>query len=254
MTTILVVDDDQLMRRSVSIALQNAGYRTETAGSGEEALAKARVIQPQLVLLDIGLPGIDGLETLRALQQSLDAPVIFVTARRRELDEIVGLELGADDYVTKPFDIDVLLARVKAVLRRGAAGAAGADRSAAHSPVLTQAGAKTGELPLLVVGDLELDRTAHQLTVGGRVVALSPREFQLLAYLASRAGEAVPFADILKNVWGTDWIGETQTVYVHIRWLRTKIEEDAAHPRRIHTVRGVGYRLTPADKDGPHVA
>ena len=251
MTTILVVDDDQLMRRSVSIALQNAGYRTETAGSGEEALAKARVIQPQLVLLDIGLPGIDGLETLRALQQSLDAPVIFVTARRRELDEIVGLELGADDYVTKPFDIDVLLARVKAVLRRAAAGA---DRSAAHSPVLTQAGAKTGELPLLVVGDLELDRTAHQLTVGGRVVALSPREFQLLAYLASRAGEAVPFADILKNVWGTDWIGETQTVYVHIRWLRTKIEEDAAHPRRIHTVRGVGYRLTPADKDGPHVA
>ena len=228
MTTILVVDDDQLMRRSVSIGLQNAGYHTETAGSGEEALAKARVIQPQLVLLDIGLPGIDGLETLRALQQSLDAPVIFVTARRRELDEIVGLELGADDYVTKPFDIDVLLARVKAVLRRAAAGA---DRSsAAYSPVFTRAGAKTDELPLLVVGDLELDRSAHQVTVGGRVVALSPREFQLLAYLASRAGEAVPFADILKNVWGTDWIGETQTVYVHIRWLRTKIEEDAAHP------------------------
>ena len=252
MTTILVVDDDQLMRRSVSIGLQNAGYRTETAGSGEEALAKARVIQPQLVLLDIGLPGIDGLETLRALQLSLDAPVIFVTARRRELDEIVGLELGADDYVTKPFDIDVLLARVKAVLRRGAAAA---DRSsAAYSPVFTRAGAKTGELPLLIVGDLELDRTAHQVTVGGRIVALTPREFQLLAYLASRAGEAVPFADILKSVWGTDWIGETQTVYVHIRWLRTKIEEDAAHPRRIHTVRGVGYRLTPAEKDDPHVA
>ena len=239
MTTILVVDDDQLMRRSVSIGLQNAGYRTETAGSGEEALAKARLIQPQLVLLDIGLPGIDGLETLRALQQSLDAPVIFVTARRRELDEIVGLELGADDYVTKPFDIDVLLARVKAVLRRAAAVE---ERSSA------------ADSPNLVVGDLELDRTAYQVTVGGRALALTPREFQLLAYLAGRAGEAVTITDILKNVWGRDWIGETQTVYVHIRWLRTKIEEDAAHPRRIHTVRGVGYRLTAADKDDPNVA
>ena len=239
MTTILVVDDDQLMRRSVSIGLQNAGYRTETAGSGEEALAKACLIHPQLVLLDIGLPGIDGLETLRALQQSLDAPVIFVTARRRELDEVVGLELGADDYVTKPFDLDVLLARVKAVLRRAAARA---DRGNA------------ADLSSLVVGDLELDRSAHQVTVGGRIVALTPREFQLLAYLAGRAGEAVPIDDILKNVWGRDWFGETQTVYVHIRWLRTKIEEDAAHPRRIKTVRGVGYRLTSADKDDPYVA
>ena len=239
MTMILVVDDDRLMRRSLSIGLQNAGYRTETASSGEEALAKARLIRPQLVLLDIGLPGIDGLETLRALQQSLDAPVIFVTARRRELDEIVGLELGADDYVTKPFDIDVLLARVKAVLRRAAADE---ERGG---------GAET---PLLVVGDLELDRAAHRVTLGGRAVALTPKEFQLLAFLASRAGEVVPVADILCNVWGPDWVGEMQTVYVHIRWLRTKIEEDATHPRRIHTVRGVGYRLTPVSKDDPNVA
>jgi DNA-binding response OmpR family regulator len=239
MTTILVVDDDQLMRRSVSIGLQNAGYSTETAGSGEEALAKARVVQPQLVLLDIGLPGMDGLETLRALQQALDAPVIFVTARRRELDEIVGLELGADDYVTKPFDIDVLLARVKAVLRRAAVSG---DRGDEADPAS------------LFVGDLELDRSAYKVTVGGRAVALTPREFQLLAYLASRAGEAVPIADIMENVWGAEWIGETQTVYVHIRWLRTKIEEDAARPRRIHTVRGVGYRLTPAEEDDLHVA
>lgn len=239
MTTILVVDDDQLMRRSVSIGLQDAGYSTETAGSGEEALEKARVVQPQLVLLDIGLPGMDGLETLRALQQSLGAPVIFVTARRRELDEIVGLELGADDYVTKPFDLDVLLARVKVVLRRAAANG---ERSEAADSLN------------LVVGDLELDRSAHQVTVGGHSVLLTPREFELLAYLASRAGEAVPIADIMKNVWGADWVGEPQTVYVHIRWLRTKIEEDAARPRRLHTVRGVGYRLTPADKDDSHVA
>ena len=239
MTTILVVDDDQLMRRSVSIGLRDAGYSTETAGSGEEALAKAREVQPELVLLDIGLPGMDGLETLRALRQSFDAPVIFVTARRRELDEIVGLELGADDYVTKPFDIDVLLARVRAVLRRAAAGK----------------GRSSGDgLSNLIVGDLELDRSAHQVTVGGRTVELTPREFQLLAYLASRAGETVPIDDILENVWGAEWVGETQTVYVHIRWLRTKIEKDAARPRRLHTVRGVGYRLTSAGKEELNVA
>ena len=239
MATILVVDDDQLMRRSVSIGLQNAGYSTETAGSGEEALDKAGEVQPELVLLDIGLPGMDGMETLRALRQSFDAPVIFVTARRRELDEIVGLELGADDYVTKPFDMDVLLARVRAVLRR----AAGSDSPSAGA-----------DMPDLVVGDLELDLSAHRVTIGGRTVALTPREFQLLAFLASRAGDVVPIDDILTNVWGPDWIGETQTVYVHIRWLRTKIERDAARPRRLHTVRGVGYRLTPAGRDSSHVA
>ena len=239
MTTILVVDDDQLMRRSVSIGLRDAGYSTETAGSGEEALAKAREVQPELVLLDIGLPGMDGLETLRALRLSFDSPVIFVTARRRELDEIVGLELGADDYVTKPFDIDVLLARVRAVLRRtSASGEPGSD----------------ADQSILTVGDLELDRSAHQVTVGGKTVELTPREFQLLAYLASRAGDVVPLDDILQNVWGTDWVGETQTVYVHVRWLRTKIEEDSARPRRLHTVRGVGYRLTSAGKESSDVA
>lgn len=239
MTTILVVDDDRLMRRSVSIGLKDAGYSTETAGSGEEALAKAREVQPQLVLLDIGLPGMDGKETLRALRHSCAAPVIFVTARRRELDEIVGLELGADDYVTKPFDMDVLLARVRAVLRR--AGGSG-ERDGGTDP------------GSLVVGDLELDRSAHEVSVGGQSVELSPKEFQLLYFLASRAGEVVAVDDILKSVWGTDWVGETQTVYVHIRWLRTKIEENAARPRRLHTVRGVGYRLTPAGKDDPYVA
>ena len=239
MATILVVDDDRLMRRSVSIGLQDAGYSTETAGSGEEALERAREVQPQLVLLDIGLPGMDGMETLRALRQSFGAPVIFVTARRRELDEIVGLELGADDYVTKPFDMDVLLARVRAVLRRSAA---------------REEPGSGDEISSLVVGDLELDRSAHQVTVGGRTVTLTPREFQLLAYLASRAGDVVAIDDILKNVWGADWIGETQTVYVHVRWLRTKIEEDAARPRRLHTVRGVGYRLTSTGKDCSDVA
>jgi len=228
MTRILVIDDDRLMRRSVALSLTSAGYATETAGSGEEGLAQARALRPDLVLLDIGLPGMDGLETLRAFQKEIAAPVIFVTARRRELDEIVGLEMGADDYVTKPFDMDILLARVKAVLRRGQQ----------NRPVSAPA-------QLIDVGDLRIDPAAHQVTVGGEVVELAPKEYDLLYYLAQRAGEAVPLEEIVANVWGEEWAGETQTVYVHVRWLRTKIETEPNKPRRLLTVRSVGYRLIP---------
>jgi DNA-binding response OmpR family regulator len=228
MTRILVIDDDRLMRRSVSLSLTDAGYVTETAGSGEEGLASARALRPDLVLLDIGLPGMDGLETLRAFQKEIAAPVIFVTARRRELDEIVGLEMGADDYITKPFDMDILLARVKAVLRR----------AQQNQPV------STPNLPISV-GDLRIDAAAHLVTVGSESVELAPKEYDLLYYLAQRAGEAVPLEDIVANVWGDEWAGETQTVYVHVRWLRTKIEAEPNKPRRLLTVRGVGYRLVP---------
>ncbi len=229
MTRILVIDDDRLMRRSVALSLTGAGYATESAGSGEEGLALARKLRPDLVLLDIGLPGMDGLETLRAFQKEIAAPVIFVTARRRELDEIVGLEMGADDYITKPFDMDVLLARVKAVLRRGQ------QRESLPAPALP-----------IAVGDLRIDAAAHQVTVGGALVELAPKEYDLLYYLAQRAGEAVPLEDIVTHVWGDEWAGETQTVYVHVRWLRTKIETEPNKPRRLLTVRGVGYRLIPA--------
>jgi len=230
MTKILVIDDDRLMRRSVALSLTSAGYATETAGSGEEGLALARKYRPDLVLLDIGLPGMDGLETLRAFQKEIAAPVIFVTARRRELDEIVGLEMGADDYITKPFDMDVLLARVKAVLRRGQQVRAG------PAPALP-----------ITLGDLRIDPAAHEVTVRGELVELAPKEYDLLHYLAQRAGEAVPLDDILANVWGDEWAGESQTVYVHVRWLRTKIEDEPAKPRRLLTVRGVGYRLVPGE-------
>lgn len=230
MTRILVIDDDRLMRRSVSLSLTDAGYATETAGSGEEGLASARKLRPDLVLLDIGLPGMDGLETLRAFQKEIAVPIIFVTARRRELDEIVGLEMGADDYITKPFDMDILLARVKAVLRRGQ------QKNPAPPPAQP-----------LAVGDLRIDPTAHEVTIRGKVVDLAPKEYDLLYYLAQRAGEAVPLEEIIVNVWGEEWAGETQTVYVHVRWLRTKIEKDPAKPRRLLTVRSVGYRLVAID-------
>ncbi|NOZ28807.1 MAG: response regulator transcription factor [Chloroflexi bacterium] len=227
---ILLVDDDALLRQSLAFNLEQAGYQVSTAASAEDALALAHRTPPDLVLLDIGLPGMDGLEALRHFQEHLGIPVIFLTARRRELDEVLGLELGADDYITKPFDLDVLLARIKAVLRRA--------RSSESPP---------REPAPLVVGDLEIDPAAHTVTVAGRPVDLSPREFDLLYTLALEAGHVVSVDDLLARVWGSEYAGESQVVYVHIRWLREKLEETPNHPRRILTIRGVGYKLEPQE-------
>ena len=227
---ILIVDDDALLRRSLAFNLEKAGYRASTAATAEDALARARLDPPDLILLDIGLPGMDGLDALRHLRQEFDVPVIFLTARRRELDQILGLEMGADDYVTKPFGIDVLLARIKAVLRRS---------SVAPVPLPPRA--------QLVVGDLVIDPAAHTVVIGGRAVDLSPREFDLLHALALEAGRVVAVDDLLSRVWGAEFAGEPQVVYVHIRWLREKLEDHPSQPRRIVTVRGIGYRLTSED-------
>ncbi len=225
---ILIVDDDDLLRRSLAFNLEKAGYRASTAASSEDAILLARRDPPDLILLDIGLPGMDGLEALRFFQDRMGTPVILVTARRRELDQVLGLEMGADDYVVKPFDLDVLLARIKAVLRR-------LQRPAMPEP----------EPQPLIVGDLAIDPAAHTVTVGGRPVDLSPREFQLLHTLALQAGQVISADDLLARVWGAEYEGEPQVVYVHIRWLREKLEEDPNQPRRILTVRGVGYKLVP---------
>jgi len=227
---ILLVDDDALLRRSLAFNLEQAGYRVSTAANAEDALALARQDVPDLVLLDIGLPGMDGLDALRPFREQISVPVVFLTARRRELDEALGLELGADDYVTKPFDVDVLLAHIKAVLRRS------------MRPVEPAAAQAT-----LVVGDITIDPTAHIVTVAGQAVDLPPREFELLHALALEVGHVVSSEDLLARVWGAEYAGEPQVVYVHIRWLREKLEEDPQHPRRILTVRGVGYKLEPQE-------
>jgi DNA-binding response OmpR family regulator len=232
---ILLVDDDDLMRRSLAFNLEQAGYRTSTAADAESALQLARRDPPDLILLDIGLPGMDGLDALRDFRQEADTPIIFVTARRRELDEALGLELGADDYVTKPFDWNVLLARVKAVLRR------------------TERVSPPSASARLEVGDLVIKPAAHRAILAGEELALAPREFALLHALALQAGQVVPVDELLAQVWGAEFIGEPQVVYVHIRWLREKIEADPQHPERIVTVRGVGYKLEPqpfAEGDG----
>ena len=213
------------MRRSLAFNLEQAGYRASAAANAEDALALARRDPPDLILLDIGLPGMDGLDALRSFQQRADTPIIFVTARRRELDQALGLELGADDYITKPFDVNVLLARVKAVLRRY-------ERSA---PSTTQ--------ERLEVGDLVIEPAAHVVSLAGEPVDLAPREFDLLCALALHAGQVVSVDNLLAQVWGAEYEGETQAVYVHIRWLREKIEADPQTPQRIITVRGVGYKL-----------
>jgi len=221
---ILIVDDDALLRRSLAFNLEKAGYTVATAATAEDALAAVRLDPPDLILLDIGLPGMDGLDGLRALRAQVTAPVIFVTARRRQLDEVLGLELGADDYITKPFDMDVLLARIKVVLRRAA------------PPPSTPP-------PPLVIGDLVVDMAAHTVMLRGQPVELAPREFDLLAALAQEAGRVLSVEELLARVWGTEYTGEPQVVYVHIRWLREKLEDDPHAPQRIVTVRGVGYKL-----------
>jgi DNA-binding response OmpR family regulator len=225
---ILLVDDDALLRRSLAFNLEQASYRVSTAATAEDALALARRDRPDLVLLDIGLPGMDGLDALRYFQAQVGVPVIFLTARRRELDQVLGLELGADDYITKPFDLDVLLARIKAVLRRS-------ERPT--GPV--------AEPTPLTLGDMEIDPAAHTVTLGGSSIELPPREFDLLHTLALEAGRVVSADELLSRVWGAEYEGESQVVYVHIRWLREKLEDDPHNPRRIITVRGVGYKLEP---------
>jgi len=224
--TILLVDDDALMRRSLAFHVEQAGYHVQTAANAEDALSLVRLSPPDLVILDIGLPGMDGLDALRELKTKYNLPVIFLTARRRELDEVVGLELGADDYITKPFDVDVVMAHVKAVLRR-------------------TGGISPPEKTRLAVGDLEIDSESHTVTRAGDSLDLSPREFDLLYALASQPDKVIATEDLLSQVWGAEFVGQPQAVYVHIRWLREKLETDPNHPQRIMTVRGVGYKLIP---------
>ncbi len=225
---ILFVEDNALLRRSLAFNLESAGYRVTTAVNAEDALALSRRDPPDLVLLDIGLPGMDGLDALPQFREHVGVPVIFLTGRRRQLDEALGLELGADDYITKPFDENVLLARIKAVLRR-------AKRPSASGTAPDETA--------LVVGDLFIDSAAHTVCLNQQSITLSPREFALLHTLALEAGRVVSVDNLLARVWGAEYEGQPQVVYVHIRWLREKLEKNPNQPERIVTVRGVGYKL-----------
>lgn len=221
--SILVVEDDPIVRETLALNLRAEGYEVDTAADGEQGLAAFREAEPDLVVLDVMLPKLDGLTLLRLLRRDSDVPVILLTARGLEADKIVGLESGADDYVVKPFSLGELLARIRAALRRGRG--------------------KSSAALELTSADLRLDLVARRAFLGDREVQLAPREFELLTVLLRNKGAVLSRDMLLSRVWGTDYVGDTRTVDVHVRWLRQKIEADPSDPQRILTVRGTGYRF-----------
>jgi len=227
-----VVEDEAILRDTLGYNLRREGYQPLTAASGEEGLRVARQEQPDLFLLDLMLPGMNGLEVCRALRRETAAPILMLTAKDTETDKVVGLELGADDYVTKPFSMPELLARVKAHLRRG-------EQVPAASGLRVPVGATT-----LSYGELEILTARHEVRRAGQPVSLKPKEYQLLLLLASNPGIVLTREVLLDRVWGPEYVGQvTRTVDVHITWLRRKLEPNPVEPRYIHTVRGAGYRF-----------
>src|SRR4051794_6122670 len=222
---ILVVDDEQSYRDALRIALEREGFRVDVAADGAEAIARFDAVRPALVLLDVMLPRISGVDVCREVRTRSQVPIIMVTARNAEIDAVVGLEVGADDYVTKPFRLRELVARVRAALRRGP-------------------GDDTGAQPdeVLEVGDVRLDAARHEVAVRGARVALPLKEFELLELLLANAGRVLTRDVLIDRVWGPNYYGDTKTLDVHVKRLRAKVEDDPGHPERIVTVRGVGYR------------
>ena len=227
--TVLVIEDDGNLLRALQYSLEREGYSVRMATEGESGLEAAREANPSLVILDVMLPRLDGFEVCRILRRDNDVPVLMLTARGEEIDRVLGLELGADDYVVKPFSMRELLARVKAMLRRSRMEQDGQARAAGRQVFRS--------------GDLEVDVDSHTATLGDKALSLKPRVFELLALLMARKGRILSRNQILDHIWGHNYVGDSRTVDVHIRWLREKIEEDPGKPRRVITVRGVGYRF-----------
>ena len=230
---ILVVDDEISLQETLAYNLKKQGYDVETTGDGSEALDLAREHQPDLIILDVMLPGLDGFEVCRILRREMSTPVLMLTARDDEIDRVVGLEVGADDYLAKPFSMRELIARVKAMLRRVRMVR---DEVSAADSAKPQA-------KIMEFDNLRIDMTRREITVDDEVVAFKPKEYELLTFFAQYQGQVLSREFILERVWGWDFIGDSRTVDVHVRWLREKIEADPANPERIITVRGAGYRF-----------
>ena len=236
---ILLFEDDVTLRETVAYNLRNQGYEVLEADDGYKALETARTRQPDVMLLDVMLPGIDGLEVCRLLRKESSLPVLMLTARSEEIDRVVGLEMGADDYLTKPFSMRELMARVKALLRR--VELIREDLAAEQSDAAAALAETRAET--LAFDDLEIDLSRREVRLAGGPVRLKPKEFDLLLFLARNRGIALSRDLILERVWGWTFDGNSRTVDVHVRWLREKLETDPADPRRIVTVRGIGYRF-----------
>lgn len=224
MSKILIIEDEATVRDTLALSLRAEGFEVVTAQTGDEGLILAREADPDLILLDLMLPNLDGLSICRMLRRTSEVPIIMLTARGTEMDRITGLETGADDYVVKPFSLGELIARVRAHLRRG------------------QNGSRTAKT-VLQSGDLTLDPAMRRAARGDQALRLTQKEFDLLAELMHNRGAVLSRDLLLTHVWGYDYVGDSHTVDVHIRWLREKIEDDPSTPERITTVRGVGYRF-----------
>ncbi len=223
---ILLVDDEEMIVESIEYALAQEGYEVVKAFDGQEALQQVQLAKPNLIVLDLMLPKLSGLEVCRLLRREQnDVPIIMLTAKGEEIDRVIGLEVGADDYLIKPFSLRELVARIKALLRRSKPSEA--DKA----------------VKVYQHGDLLINLSEHRVMVGEREVELSPKEFKILAMLMGQPGRVFSREELLEQVWGLDFYGDTKTVDVHIRWLREKIEEDPSNPKYIQTVRGFGYRL-----------
>lgn len=225
MTSILLIDDDPLITKPLEISLGNQGYRVDVANNGRDGLSKALTNQPDIVILDVMMPEMNGWDVCRELRNQSGVPIIMLTAMSEEIDRILGLELGADDYLTKPFSARELAARIKAMLRRVAI-----DTTPVEEQVVTISG-------------LTINFDRREVFQGEEELKLRYKEFELLTLLINRKGIVVERNEIFDKVWGDDWFGDTRTLDVHIRWLREKIEQDPSNPKLIQTVRGVGYRF-----------
>jgi DNA-binding response OmpR family regulator len=229
---VMVVEDEPVLLDTLAYNLKKQGYEVVTASDGQQAIQLARKERPSLLILDLMLPGMDGFEVCRVLRQEMAVPILMLTARADEVDKVVGLEVGADDYMTKPFSMRELMARVKAMLRRERMIR---EELAAQEPVL--AGKQ------MVFDDLVIDENRREVLRDGKPLAMKPKEYELLLFLARQKGIVLSRTLILERVWGWDFEGGSRTVDVHVRWLREKIEPDPANPMRIITIRGVGYRF-----------
>ena len=223
--TILVVEDEPTLRETLVEALEADGFRVTAAGDGRSALERFRADHPDLVLLDLMLPEISGIDVCRMIRAESSVPIIMLTARGSEVDKVVGLELGADDYITKPFSLRELSARIRAIFRRG--------EQASASRVLA----------FVDLGTVRIDLAGHRILRNGIEIAIKPKVFELLAFLIRHQGQVVSRDQLLEQVWGYDYAGETRTVDVHVHWLRSAIEVEPARPVLVQTIRGVGYVL-----------
>lgn len=228
---ILVVEDEPTLQETLSYNLAKQGYQVESAADGQAAISAARQFSPDLIVLDIMLPILDGFEVCRVLRQEMAVPILMLTARDDEIDRVIGLEMGADDYLTKPFSMREFLARVKALLRR-----VRLDRAEMNL-------APEDKKEILQLDNLQIDVTRREVILEETILQIKPKEYELLLFLARNKGKVLSREIILERVWGWDFSGGSRTVDVHVRWLREKIEEDPAKPRRIITVRGGGYRF-----------